>query len=111
LCGYPIQLLTEALTTLHPGQTPTVLTMRCSRLRRMNAGWCIDALLCSYRVAEGEQWVSLWGRRYATDELFDSSVANARDEGSGRRLLAAWSADRMSIEYDAGEALLPKLEF
>jgi hypothetical protein len=109
--GYPMTFLAQGLSTLHPGETPVPIALRASRLRRSESGWCVDSLLCHYQLGAEKLWAALWGRRFATDELFEESVASAIAEGSGRRLYAASLEDRMILEHDAGEGLLPKLEF
>jgi hypothetical protein len=109
--GYPTRLIAEALGSLHPSENPTPIQWRAARLRRVDEGFCIDSILCQYELGAEKLWAPLWGRRYATDELFDESLENARAPDSGRRMLAASSKDRMSIEHDAGEGLLPKIEF
>ncbi|HBY92992.1 MAG: hypothetical protein M5U01_14960 [Ardenticatenaceae bacterium] len=104
--GFTPGNIQAALRRQVQGQAVMLRALRSTRLRRM-ADSQLHALLCRYTVAGEERVARLWGR------LYDSGEA-ARADGesavrSERQVLYFSAAERVLIEADIGQAMLPPL--
>ena len=104
--GYTAALLTQALASLHPDSTVCVDRVRSSRLRNLDQS-TIDSIVCLYRENTIPRARFLWGRHYTTVSACKKDVETARQEHSPRRLLHVDPSQRLAIEEDAGEPVLP----
>jgi len=84
------------------------------RLRDLRAMFLRDvpdgalySLACACEVGEEERLVRLWARQLATADAVERDAAGAA--GSERRILSVSPADRLLIEADLGQQLLPVL--
>jgi hypothetical protein len=107
--GFTDALVGAALDANHPGQLITLRTMRASRLRVMR-DQDIYSLVCRYSVAGREHFARLWGRIFLDAGAAEAEADAVTASASGRRLLRVCPAERIVIEQDVGEALLPTIE-
>jgi hypothetical protein len=83
-----------------------LLQLRAMRLRSLR-GEELYSIVCRYRINGGERFLRLWGRRFSSSW----GVRRRRLDAvrSGQRVLYASPRQRVLIESDAGQALLPPL--
>ena len=78
--------------------------------RKLGQGEEIFAATASYTADGAPHFRRLWLRRFNTPHDLQQSVEQARFPGSNRRLCLVRAEQRLLIEEDRGEALLPTLE-
>jgi hypothetical protein len=80
--------------------------LRATYLRTVPDGE-LYSLVCGCRVDGSERFVRLWGRQYIGEEAVERERLAA--DGSSRRVLFASPPDRLLIEADLGQQMLPPL--
>jgi hypothetical protein len=107
--GYSRATIERALAARHPGRSIRIQRMRAGRLRNLRDSR-IDSIVCLYQAGDRRMTAHLWGRVYNSAEAAQAEIYAASQQGSSRRILN-WSAEqKISIEIDVGEPVLPPLE-
>ena len=103
---FPEKQVRAAVRKATGRRSVSVLLMRAMRLRSL-PGEEVHSLVCRYTIDGAERFLRLWGHRYASGR----AVKRGRREAarSGRRVLFASPRERVLIESDLGQSMLPPL--
>jgi|GEM_PF-1523732 len=104
--GFTKERIYEAVAVLEKNRHVEIHECRSSSLRGMPSQKVL-ALTCAYSVGGARRFARLWGRLFRSPAATDAELKCAAVAGSRREILYASSADRVVIEKDLGEALLP----
>jgi hypothetical protein len=104
--GFTRQALVAALRSAFPDHSVALGALR-SMLLRERPDHDTFALLCDCLVDDQQRAVRLWGHRYASEGGLVQEAQAAAEQG--RKVLHVSAADRVLIEADVGQAMLPPI--
>jgi hypothetical protein len=108
--GFTKERVCAALDTLNDLSDLVNLShLRASYLRGM-PDQVVFSLLCDYSIDGNRRFERLWGRLFRTSEAAEIELGKAQSLDSRRQLLYASTTDRILIERDLGEAVIPSTE-
>jgi hypothetical protein len=104
--GLTRESIIAALAAKHPNDELSPYMLRASELRTLKDGH-LYSVVCGHRSNGEKRYERWWGRIFNSQEAAEGDFAAAT--GAGRRVLYFSAQDRVLIEEDIGEAMLPPL--
>jgi len=103
--GFTPKRIQAALRELAPRSAPVVREVRATSLRDFpdHRIWLVA---CRYSVGDETRFVRLWGRLFTSARAL---IAESRRAAPGRRILYVSGRERMMLELDLGEEVLPSI--
>jgi hypothetical protein len=95
-----------ALSAKHPNDEPSPYLLRASELRTLKGGH-LYSVICGHRFNGEKRYERWWGRIFSSQQAAEDDFTAA--PGAGRSVLYFSAQDRILIEEDIGEAMLPPL--
>jgi hypothetical protein len=104
--GFTKGRIQEALKVLEGGEQVEVHDARCLSLRGMPSQRVFQ-LTSNYWVDGSRRFARLWGRLFPSQAAANTELERSAVPGSRRQVLYVSDEDRVVVERDIGEALLP----
>ena len=103
--GFTPRRIRVALRALAPRSAPIVHEVRATSLRNFQ-DHTIYLVACRYSVGGETRFVRLWGRLFTSAGAL---IAETRRDAVGRRILYVSGRERLMLELDLGEEVLPSI--
>jgi hypothetical protein len=106
--GFSRERLLIAMRNLEGDRADVVHQLRSNHLRTF-PDHEVHNILCEYSLGDERRFARLWGRLYRTRRDQRKAVRKAGAVGPPRRILFSSARDRMLIEQDLGDEVLPAI--